>query len=154
MTFYVHVCPLIPTQPPSDFKPPAAIVFGQPDNGWYHGQLRETEGVFNSQYVQFRYSCKLISNSKNLPTSLCTSDTVHLLSVNHAVLCSDNVRSIAQCYGNCWCDKLLMSITSRSDVWVGLSLLSWFINKHYGNLFSCYIITSSAFDSTLLSQLI
>ena len=97
MIFYT--CPLTHTQPPPEFQPP---IFGYLSdgpvhyNGWYYGQLRERQGVFASEYVQFRYSCKLMSNSKNLPTSLCTSDTVHLLSVNHAVLCSGNVCSIAQ----------------------------------------------------------
>ena len=54
------------TQPPPDFHPPAYF-FG-PTNGWYHGQVREKQGVFSCLYVQFRYSRKLISNSKLLPT--------------------------------------------------------------------------------------
>ena len=100
MTF--HTCPLTHIQPPPDFKPPTVLSLSGivSLNGWYHGKLREKQGVFSSEYVQFRYSCKLISNSKNLPTSLCTSDTVHLLSVNHAVLCSGNVHNIAHCYSN------------------------------------------------------
>ena len=68
-------------QPPPDFKPPTLN-----PNGWYSGQLREKQGVFSSQYVQFQYSRKLISNSKNLPTYLCTSDVLDLLLVKHAVL--------------------------------------------------------------------
>ena len=61
-----HTCPFTLTQPPPDFQPPVNIL-NKPFNGWYHGKLREKQGVFSSQYVEFQYSRELISNSKNLP---------------------------------------------------------------------------------------
>ena len=84
--YYSNCCTLNPwlhisfnLQPPPDFKPPYTMTIPSfPENGWYYGQLRERQGVFCCQYVQFQYSRKLTSASKNLPTSLCTSDTVHL----------------------------------------------------------------------------
>ena len=78
-----------PTQPPQDFQPPILgySLYDDPiyANGWYHGQLREKQGVFSSQYVQFQYSRKLTEFTDQF---LCASDTVLLLSVNHAVLCN------------------------------------------------------------------
>ena len=85
LNLQLSMCPLIPTQPPQDFQPPFLGYSLSDDpiypNGWYHGQLREKQGVFSSLYVQFRYS-------RMLPTCQCTSNTIHLLSVNHAVLCN------------------------------------------------------------------
>ena len=99
---------LTPPQPPPDFQPPT---YGyHPTNRWYHGQLRETQGVFDSLYVQFQYSRKLTDQF------VCASDTLHLLSVNHVVLCNGNVHSIVQCCNIVWVwlafGSLFMSITS------------------------------------------
>ena len=86
LNLQLSTCPLIPTQPPQDFQPPTVLSYGlHPTNGWYHGQLREKQGVFSSQYVQFQYSRKLTEFTDQF---LCASDTVLLLSVNHAVLCN------------------------------------------------------------------
>ena len=142
MTFHM---PLTPTQPPPDFLPPFLPVAISPENGWYHGQLREKQGVFNSQYVQFRYSRKLISISQNLPTSLCSGDRMHLLSVNMQCCAVVMYVVLHNAIVIFECDKLFGSLFTRitscpDDTWVGLSLLSWFINKHYKNF-----IASSAF---------
>ena len=127
-----HTCLLTLTQPPLDFQPPTFL--GNPTNGWYHGQLREKQGVFSSQYVQFRYSRKLTDQF------VCASDTVLLLSVNHAVLCNGNVHSLLQCCNNIVLSMISFWITVHEHKFlflVGLPLLSLTkVYKNYSNLYN------------------